>query len=219
MHLVKLLIVDDHKMIRHGLRAMLRNSERVQIVSEADNGQQALEFMADQPVDLTLMDIDMPVLNGIETTRRIKQDYPTTKVLALSMHNEEEPIIGMLQAGASGYILKTSGHKILIEAINRLLQGEHYFPKEVAAVVYQQFSRSKAMQHNHSNAFAKELSPRETEVLRLIAQEYSNPEIADKLFISPRTVDTHRYNLLLKLKLKNTAGLVKYAVKHNIANL
>lgn len=211
--MIKIVLADDHKMIREGIKALLRKNSAIEIVGEAETGQEAMDLLAGQAADLVLMDINMPNMNGIETTKAIQQAHPTTKVLALTMHNDDTHIVSMLEAGASGYILKTADKETLEDAIDHVYAGETFFPPEVAQAVLQRHLKQKQTSGNGNNRI---LTKREKEVLLLITKGLTNPEIAEKLFISKRTVDAHRRNLLDKLKAKNTAGLVMYAVKQGL---
>jgi len=211
--MIKLLLADDHKMIREGIKALLGKNVRIKIVGEATTGHEALDLLQKQPADLVLMDINMPEMNGIETTNAINKTHPETKVLALTMHDDDQSIISMLEAGASGYVIKTADKVTLETAIEKVHAGETYFPPEVAQAVLQRHVKQKQTRQDISKVA---LTNREEEVLRLIAQGLTNPEIAEKLFISKRTVDAHRRNLLDKVQAKNTAGLVIYAVKHGL---
>lgn len=207
---ITVLIADDHKIFRDGIKALLEKEKDMQVLAEAENGGQVLEKLADQPVDVILMDIDMAETNGIETTRLVKDKFPNVNILVLSMHGEQNYIVKMLEAGAIGYILKNAGKDEMLTAIKSVAQGDSYFSKEVSARLIEHLNRPVSQSAKTTDI---PLTLREIEVLKLIAQEYSNPEIAEKLFISIRTVDTHRRNLLDKLGVKNTAGLVKYALK------
>ncbi len=214
MKTINILVVDDHKVFRDGINALLEKVEGVEVVAEASNGKEALDQLKKCRVDVVLMDIDMGEMNGIDTTQIVKQLYPDVNILVLSMHGEHNYIIKMLDAGASGYILKNAGMDEMVSAIKCVSKGDSYFSREVSTVLLQQLHKPVSTKKQKDVA----LTLRETEVLKLIAQEFSNPEIADKLFISIRTVDTHRRNLLEKLGVKNTAGLVKYALKKGLAD-
>jgi DNA-binding NarL/FixJ family response regulator len=218
---IDILVVDDHQMIRDGIRASLSDVTTIRIVAEAANGNEALEQLARHPkVQLVVMDINLGNgEDGIATTRHIVQQFPQVYVLALSMHDEEARITSMLQAGAAGYLLKDTGMDELVTAIHTVAQGESYFCQRVSATMMQRFMTHQATQHKSKVTLPEQLTRREREVLQLIAEENTNPEIAEKLFISPRTVDTHRRNLILKLNVKNTAGLVRYAIKHELVAL
>jgi DNA-binding NarL/FixJ family response regulator len=207
------LIADDHKIIRIGLRGIIQKEKDIVIAGEASNGDEVLAFLKETVVDVVLMDIDMGHTNGIETTKKIKELYSEVHILALTMHEEEEYIIEMLEAGASGYLLKDTDSVDLITALHTVAKGDSYYSQKVSA------SLLKALTNLRTAPSAQPkkdmpLSEREIEVLRMIAQEYTNGEIAEKLFISIRTVDTHRRNILEKLQVKNTAGLVKYALEN-----
>lgn len=212
---VKILLVDDHYMVREGLKALLGQQANIELAGAVENGKQALEFIKEIEVDLVLMDIDMPVMNGIETTRIIQKNHSRIKVLALTMYEDHAHITSMLQSGVSGYLLKTSGRSMLIDAIHRVNMGENYFPQEIASAVLHRFL-NKAPKRIAKTGGAEDLTPRQTEVLSLIARGLTNRQIAEKLFISKRTVDTHRRSLLEKLRVKNTAGLVRHAVRLNL---
>ncbi len=214
---ITLLLVDDHQIIRDGIKALLKDVPDVQITGEADNGQIALEMMAKHKYAVIIMDVNMPVMNGIEATQAIVRDYPLVPVLCLSMHDEVEYISKMLQAGAHGYILKNSGKQELVNAIHKLSQGEKYFSSEVSyAMMMTYIGGSGSTNRSSATKQNVQLTKREIEIISLIASEMTNQEIADKLSISLRTVDTHRRNLLQKLGVKNTAGLVRYAMQHNL---
>lgn len=214
---IRVVIVDDHKIIRVGLRGLLEREQDIEVMGEAENADGVMTILATQPADVVLMDIDLGDSDGIATTRKIKELYPAIYVLGLTMHEESDYIIKMLEAGASGYLLKNAGREELLAAIHTVAKGDSYFSQKVSATLLQAITRQKeALAGPKKPPIQSPLSEREREVLRLIAQEYSNGEIADKLFISIRTVDTHRRNLLEKLQVKNTVGLVKYAIEKGI---
>lgn len=214
---VRVLIVDDHQIIRDGIKALLNKVDGIRIQAEASNGLEALEILEKHPgdLDLVVMDIKMPAMDGIEATHRVRKKFPGIKVLALTMHDDEAHVIKMLQEGAAGYVLKTTGKAELAEAIQKVSQGETYFDKQASEKILQFFSKGEPPKEKNQ-VINPCLTSREIEVLKLIAEEYTNPEIAEKLYLSPRTVDTHRRNLLQKLHAKNTAGLVKYALRHDL---
>ena len=207
------MIADDHRVFREGIVSILENTGEIRVIAQAQDGKEVMEKLRKARPELILMDISMGEAGGIETTRLVKEQYPEIKVLVLSMHSESSYIVRMLEAGASGYLLKDAGSAELINAIKAVAQGHTYFSSQVSATLVDQLVKGKKPPERKAGV---PLTRREIEVLRLIAEEYSNPEIADKLFISIRTVDTHRRNLLEKLGVKNTAGLVKYAIKHGL---
>lgn len=211
---IRILIADDHKMFRDGIIALLKEEKEIEISGEAREGREVLDFLKDNPVDLVLMDVHMPEMNGIEATQKIKERYPKVEILGLTMSDEENHIIKMVEAGALGYIIKNTGRKELITAIKTIASGDSYFSKEVSQTIFNQLTEEKRGKSKKETGVP--LTQREIDVLKLIAEEMTNLEIAEKLFISARTVDTHRRNLLQKLGVKNTAGLVRYAFKHKL---
>lgn len=213
----KVLLVDDHNIVRDGLRALLRGQRHLKIVAEAENGYQALETLAKKEVDLVLIDINMPEMNGIECTEQITKKYPDIRVLALTMMKEEQHIRQMLKAGASGYILKDAGKEELLRGINTVIEGKSYFSSEASQVMMMDLMGGKSSKR--SKVTPSELiylTGRERDVLKLIVKEMTNQEIAKELYISTRTVDAHRRSLLQKIGARNSVGLVKYALEHNL---
>ncbi len=208
----KILIVDDHEMVRAGLRTLLSDLSDFKVIGESSNGIQALDFIESNLVDVVLMDINMPEMDGIACMKQISKLYPNVKVLALTMHVEEQHIKNMMRSGASGYILKNSSIGIIEAALNSIMDGKHYYSQEVTSVIMDDLA-------NVNKTDLKDeilITQRELDVLILIVQEKTNHEIAEELFISVRTVDAHRRNLLEKTGAKNSVGLTKYAYKHNL---
>ncbi|WP_420386739.1 response regulator [Roseivirga sp.] len=212
----RILLVDDHALVREGIKNSLDTQQHMEVVGEARDGNEALQRLAQEEVDVVVMDVSMPLMGGAETTKRIIEKYPQVNVLVLSMYNEEARIREMLNAGALGYILKSTSMQELVEAIELVSKGESYFTQEVSAKIMNQLIKGRS--DGQATAMSK-LTTREVEILKLISEEFTNHEIADKLFISPRTVDTHRRNLIQKLQAKNTAGLVRFAIKNKIAEV
>jgi DNA-binding NarL/FixJ family response regulator len=202
--MIRIIIADDHSIIRDGLRAMLEKNDFCRIVGEASHGEELLELLKKTPCDVVCTDISMPVMDGVEATKQILKAYPNTRVMCLSMHEEAGFIKKMMDAGAVGYVFKDSSKDELKDAITAVHNGKKYFNQKLFDILLNMESGGKEV---------SVLSSREKEILKLIAEEYTNPEIAEKLFLSVRTVDTHRQNLIQKLDVKNTAGLVKYAVR------
>lgn len=209
-----ILLVDDHKIMRDGIKAIIIESQDYQVVAEASDGVEALEYLTDHDVDIVVIDINMPNLDGVACTKAIKEKKPNTKVLAMSMYVDEQHIVNMLKAGANGYISKDAGKQVLLEALESINKGEAYHGREITNVIMSEFSKTKEekMKENPIGF----LTNREIDVLKLIIEEKSNYEIADELHISIRTVDAHRRNLLQKTGVKNAVGLTKFAIKHNI---
>lgn len=205
--MIKIIIADDHSLIRDGLRSMLEKDDLCSIVGEAANGNELLELLKTVKCDVVCTDISMPEMDGIEATRQIVKNYPKVKVMCLSMHEEAAFIKQMMEVGAVGYVFKDSSSEELKNAIQAIHSGKKYFNQKLFDILLNMESSGKQI---------SVLSSREKEILKLIAEEYTNPEIAEKLFLSVRTVDTHRQNLIQKLDVKNTAGLVKYAIKSGL---
>jgi DNA-binding NarL/FixJ family response regulator len=212
---IKVLLADDHKIVRDGIKLMLEPQAGIDVVAEAENGKQALKKLQDQVVDLVVMDINMPEMDGINATKVIKEKYPDMKVLALTMSNDDLHIRQMIQAGASGYIMKSAGRNELKDAIYTIMDGKHYFSDEATQSIMMDLVKGKG---KSSSPDPIHITDRELEILELIVKEFTNQEIAEKLYISSRTVDAHRRNLLQKTGARNTAGLVKYAFQHNIVS-
>ena len=212
---MKILLVDDHKLIRDALKSYMEDDDEFDIVDEAGNGQEALILLKTIKVDVVMLDISMPVMDGIVCAQEIRKLYPDIKLLALSMMNDNQFIKQMLAAGALGYILKNSGEEEIKKALRKVYAGESYYSAEVAETVMQNMMKG-GIKRSNKLVVDLPLTTREEEVLHLIIKEYTNQEIADELFISPRTVDAHKRNLLEKTGSKNIAGLVLYAIEKNL---
>jgi DNA-binding NarL/FixJ family response regulator len=212
---MKLLLVDDHKLIRDAIKLYMVNDDEFEIVDEAENGQEALILLKSIDVDVVLLDISMPVMGGIECALQISKLYPEIKILALSMMQDNQFIKQMTAAGALGYILKNSGEEEIKKALRSVYNGEAYYSPAVAETVMQNLMKG-GIKRSNKLVVDLPLTDREKEVLHLIIKEYTNQEIADELFISSRTVDAHKRNLLEKTGAKNIAGLVLYAVEKNL---
>ncbi|MBL4624775.1 MAG: response regulator transcription factor [Flavobacteriales bacterium] len=207
---MKILIVDDHKVVRDGVRYILQNQSNFDpVIHEAEDGEEAVEMAGHFSYDVIIMDINMPYMSGVEATSRIISLKKTQKILALSMFDEEVYISKMIEAGSSGYILKNSGADELLKAVKLVSRGQKYMSSEVEL----NLSKEKRIDSGQEKSI---LSKRELEIVKLIASEYTNREIAEKLSISKKTVDTHRNNILSKLHAKNTVSIVKYAIKNNL---
>jgi len=210
----KIILVDDHKIIRDGLKMYFDGNDEYVVEAEAENGVQALEILDKQSFDLVITDISMPEMDGITLAQEIKEKYPDQKVMALTMMGENQHIKHMLAAGVNGYILKNSDKSEIMNAIKTILNGENYYSGSVTKIIIDGIAGKK--KPTQRLTLETPLTTREKEVLKLIVKEYSNKEIADQLFISVRTVDAHKRNLLEKTGCKNIAGLVVYALEHNI---
>lgn len=213
---VNILLADDHTIVRDGIKTLLEDEVGFNIVTEVQNGVKAVEACENHDVDVVIMDISMPKMNGIEATEQIKEEHPEIKILALTMLDEDQHIRKMIEAGASGYILKSSDKDELVEAITSILEGQHYFSEDATRSVMMDLVRGESEKPTSDPA---QLTDREKEILEYIVKQYTNQQIADELYISIRTVDAHRRNLLQKTGAKNTAGLVTYAIKHNLVEI
>lgn len=211
---IQVLLVDDHTLMRKGLRSLLEEEESVTVIGEAADGHQALEEVMALMPDVVLMDITMPRLNGIEATRQLKQRFPQVRVIMLTMHESEEYIFQALRAGASGYVLKGAAVAELVTAVQAVFRGDSYLSPTVSRKVVEEYVR-------HANAAApcdpyETVTVREREVLQLIAEGRSTREIAALLHISIKTVETHRAHLIEKIGLRSTAELTQYAMRKGL---
>lgn len=211
---VKLILVEDHDIVRQGIHSLLQDENDIEIVGEAQNGKEALDLCARVSPDLVLMDMNMPVMNGSEATRQLKKRYPKLKVLILSMHDDESYLIEMLEAGADGYVLKSSRKDELLFAIRKVVSGGSYIGSEFIISILEKY-KSRT---NHISELASGilLSEGERQILDLIAEGLTNAEMAEKLFISVRTVESRRKKLLEKTGTVNTATLIKFALKNGL---
>lgn len=208
------IIVDDHTLFRNGLRILLNTLEDYQVIGEASNGKQFLELLEKNVPDLVLLDINMPVMDGIEAATIAQKLYPDLKIITLSMYGEEDYYYKMVNAGVKGFVLKNSDIKEVKTALDVVYDGGSFFSSELLQNLVASLKSSSKSKESHT-----ELSEREMEILILICQGLSNQEIGDKLFISKRTVDKHRANILEKSESKNTAQLVVYAIKNKLVEL
>ncbi len=217
MDKIKILLADDHQMFLDGLQALLTQIAYVEIVASVNNGAQLLEKLKTIKGDLVIVDLHMPDIDGLEATKIIREIYPSVKVLGLTMDNELESIQAMLEAGASGYILKNTGKAELELAILQVMKGENYLSQSISTRLAQSlFLKKKEVKEEISELDM--LTERETEILKMVALENSNIEIAEKLFISIKTVETHRKNLMKKIGVRNSLGIYKFALKHKLIN-
>ena len=210
MH-TNILIVDDHQIVRDGIIALLSGEENISVDYEVSSGKEALEVLSHKPdIQLVLTDIEMPGMDGAELVRQICKDFPQIKCIALTMHGDRGVAGNMLRAGAKGYLLKSCSAEQLVNAINIVMQGGQYVDEEVHQTMLQPANDSSAA------PLPSQLTSRELEILKYIAEGHSNTEIGEMLHISGRTVDTHRTNLMRKLDVRNIAGLIRFAFKHEL---
>nr|WP_315152971.1 response regulator transcription factor [uncultured Flavobacterium sp.] len=211
MEKIKIIIADDHTMFLQGIVSLLESEENIAILGKAENGNEVFKIMENCIPDIILLDISMPEMDGIEVSKIVKQKYPLVKILIVSTHSNTQMIAKLIRIGIDGYLLKNAEKKELLHAIQTIQNGAVYFCKEAAEKNDDNNSKIKS-----ETSQITELSSREKEILVLIAQEFTGNEIAEKTNISLNTVNTHRRNLLSKLNVKNTAGLVKYAIEYGL---
>jgi DNA-binding NarL/FixJ family response regulator len=212
--MTRLFIVDDHAVLRHGLQLLLEQEPDLLVVGEAAHGQQLLDRLPTTPVDLVLLDLHMPVLGGLATARRLRTDYPDLRILMLSMVEEPLSIQQALTAGAHGYLLKNATKEEVVAATRLVAAGQPFLSAEIGLNLLRQALSSPAIEPAFRATSA--LSHREREILQLVADGLTTPQIADQLFTSKRTVETHRQNILEKTGCKNTATLMRYAITNNL---
>ena len=215
MNKVKILIADDHDLIHNGIKSILRPIKNYKIIGKAMNGEEAIQKAIELKPDIILMDISMPVMNGIEATRIISAKLPDIKILALTQHEENEYVVEILNSGGVGYLLKNSKKNEFVEAIETVLSGKKAFSKKISDQLISDLVYQTKDKENPEKQEIP-LTKREIEIIRKIADDMSNQEIADELHISLRTVETHRRNLMQKLNVKTVVALLKYAAQHNI---
>lgn len=207
---LKLILADDHHLVRQGFKALLSEMPEIEIIGEASNGEQVLQLLrTGKLADIILMDVEMPILGGLETTEKIMKDFFGVKVIIISMLNDKAIIESAYEKGVKGFLFKNTTLPELQEAIKSVASGENYFSHEVANVLLQKRPKDQSSLLTH-------LTDREIEILKLIAEGFSSTEIGTKLFISPRTVDTHRNNLIQKLNVNGIVGLVKFAFQNKL---
>lgn len=211
---IRVLLADDHAVLREGLRSLLTLQEDIEVVGEAGDGQAAVEMVRQLRPDVVVMDIAMPVMDGLEATRRLKQEYPETRVLILTQHDNREYVFSLLQAGAAGYVLKKSGGAEVAAAIKSVFQDGAFLPPGIAREVMDRY-----IQRTPEETGRPRLTEREKEVLRLIAEGKSSKEIAEMLCLSVKTVMAHRTNIMEKLDIHSRTELVKYAIRQGLTSV
>ena len=213
---IRLLLVDDHKIMREGLRALIGGEPGLDVVGEASNGREAVALARESKPDVVLMDVAMPDLNGVEATRQIMAVLPTCSVVALSIHRDRHFVTHMLRAGASGYVLKGCSFEELVRAIRTAANGEVYLTPVVAGALAQGYADGLV---TGSDPTGGGLSPREREVLQLLAEGFNTKQVAARLGIQPRTVAVHRYRIMRKLGVETAAEMIKWAIRDGLTSL
>jgi DNA-binding NarL/FixJ family response regulator len=212
--MIKLALADDQSLFRRGLAMLLRDMPDVQVVFECSNGEELLTGLKGNAIDIVLLDLEMPVMDGMEAMRHLRKEYPEVKVIVLSMHSGEKFIVHLMEMGANGYVLKTAEPDEIENAVRSVADSGYHFSEMVSRVMLQGLVKKEKLKPTFHEI--EPLSERETEVLRLICQELTTTEIAGKLFLSPRTVEGHRNNILTKTGARNTAGIVVYAMSKGL---
>lgn len=209
--IIKIAIADDHQIVLDGYSSILSNVSNVKIVAMANNGKGILDILETSPIDLVLLDLNMPVLNGLETTNLIRKKHPNVKILILTMFEDAMHIKEMIEAGVDGYLLKNSSRSMLLRAIDSIMDGKSYFDAEVTKNILKKFKQTVEIEND-----TVVLSERELEIIACVAKGLTNQEIANKLFISIHTVKTHRKNINFKLNIHNPAELLHFAKQKNL---
>ncbi|MBX0289036.1 response regulator transcription factor [Hymenobacter sp. HSC-4F20] len=216
--MIRIFLVDDHTIVREGLRAALVSEPTLEVVGEAGNGQELLDQLPSTPTDVVMLDLNMPVLDGLATTRRLQEEYPTLRILVLSMIHHERNIGQLLDAGAHGYVLKNVAKDEIVAAIHAVASGRQFLCSEIGLHMLRKVLNQSSAAPDGSIKKPNDLSNREREVLQLIAEGLTTNEIAEKLFTSKRTIETHRQNIIEKTQVKNTAALIKHAMEQGLIN-
>jgi DNA-binding NarL/FixJ family response regulator len=212
--MIKIAITDDHKLFRRGMNGMVSDFEEIEVLFEAGTGQELLDELKNTSIDLVLLDLEMPEMDGIATTPVLRDQFPDVKIIILTMHDDDQMIAHLMELGAHGYLLKDAEPEEVETAIRTTIENGFYFNERVSKAMLAGLVQKKKIKPTFSHQ--TELSEREVEVLKLICQEFTSQEIADKLFISKRTVEGHRNRLLEKIGAKNTVGLVVFAAQHGM---
>lgn len=207
----KILIADDHQIVLDGLKLMINANKNYKVIGEVNNGQEVIQFLDENEVDVVLMDINMPIINGIEATKKIKSTNPQQKIIILSMLSDVKLIKKLIKEGANGYMLKNCGQEEIFNAITDVMQGRTHYDQRIIDMLLKSNEKAKPKTN-----YLPSLSRREKEILRLIIKEFTTNEIAQKLFISAGTVESHRRNMISKLGVRNTAGLVSSAYEYGL---
>ena len=216
--MIRVFLVDDHTVLRNGLRSLLADQSDLTVVGEAGDGRELLAKLPTTPTDVVLLDINMPGLNGLDTARQLQKEYPAVRVLVMTMLIDKNHIFQMLDAGAAGYVLKNVGRDELTHGIRMVASGQPFLCAEVGFDALQRLREEKNGPSVAASGKAGVLSKREIEILQLIAEGLTNQEISDKLFISKRTTETHRLSIIGKTKMKNTASLIRFAVSEGLVD-
>ncbi len=219
MSAIRIFLVDDHQLVRDGIKALLMGAANLDIIGEASTGKECFEKIATNPPDILILDISLPDTTGIEITKRITVEYPDMHVLILSMYTNEDFIFNSVKAGARGYLPKNTSREELLNAIHAIFKGEEFFSDSISKIMLRSYVRKAKEDDSAPSRPAVQLTLREIEILKLFAEGYINKEISDKLDISIRTVETHKNHIMKKLELKSTVELIKFAIKNKFVEI
>ncbi len=219
MSAIRIFLVDDHQLVRDGIKALLTGAENIEIIGEASTGKECFEKIEQNPPDILILDISLPDTTGIEITKRVSVEFPTIRTLILSMYTNEDFIFNSVKAGARGYLPKNTSREELLSAIRSIHQGEEFFSDSISRIMLKSYVRKAKDEDLDSNRQPVLLTSREIEILKLFAEGFINKEISDQLDISIRTVETHKNHIMKKLELKSTVELIKFAIKNKIIEI
>ncbi|HMW38350.1 MAG: response regulator transcription factor [Saprospiraceae bacterium] len=214
--MIRVSIADDHAMFVDGIESILKTAKNIRVVDRCFDGEEVTPMLVKSETDVLLLDINLPGINGVDLTKEINKDFPQVRILVLSMYNEESFVTEILKNGAVGYILKNTGRTELVKAIETVSQGETYYSKEVTELLMNKVLKKNKTKKTYHSFMVPKISRREKEILQLIVKEFTTQEIADTLFLSQKTVESHRCNLIAKLNVRNTAGLVRASIEHRL---
>ena len=215
---IKLLIADDHPLIAEGIKNTFINNPEFKVVAVVKNGKEAIKFIENHLVDIALLDINMPVMDGIECAKKIISEFKDVKVAMLSMHQEKSLIQNLIKIGVKGYMLKTIPSDELLTAIKNIFNGKEYFNSDITKALISDENSSNFNQFSNKSPLLETLTSREKEIIKHITQGLTNNQIGEKLFISPRTVDTHRTNIMRKIEVNNVASLIRFAFQNGLSS-
>lgn len=207
---IKVEIVDDHKIFVDGIQSLLENEKQIMLTGKSYSGKELMANLKQDQPDIILMDVNLPDIDGVELSKKVKDLYPAVQILALTMYNIRKFVFNMLEIGVNGYIIKNTGKEELIHAIEKVAAGDTYYSQEVKDLFFESGGKGSFDQT------LPNLTSREKEILRMVAQEYTTPEIAGALFLTEDTIETHRKNIIQKLNVRNTAGMIKVAIENNL---
>jgi two-component system response regulator NreC len=217
--MIDVILVDDHQIVRDGIRLLIEGMENIRVIDEAGNAELMMAILKTKKPDLAIIDISLPGMSGIELAKYISTNYPEVKILMLSMYTNEEFVFNSLRSGASGYLPKNTTRKELNNAINVISEGKEYFSESISNIILKSYIKKAQSKNEEDEKELSKLSDREQEVLKMFSEGKSNKEIADELFISTRTVESHKNHIMQKLGLKTTVDLIKFAIRNGILEI